>query len=306
GKLAGRAAQSLPLPHPRLAGHGKEFNALVQKMGTDYTPLRRLVRPFMLRRLKTVPGLLPELPPKTEQPAYCLLTPEQTRLYAREVEKLQSIIHEPDPQTRLTLLLPILSHLKQICNHPAQYLGESYYDPAQSGKMTRLGYLARQIAAAGDAALIFTQYRSMMEPLHDFLAGIFGAPGLVLHGGTPIAERQRLVQQFQHPGGPPFFLLSLKAAGTGLTLTRARHVIHFDRWWNPAVENQASDRAYRIGQQNPVIIHPLICRGTIEENIHTMLTRKRDMADKLLSGGLEKLLLHLTPEELLALIGGAP
>ena len=291
---------------PGLLGTEKEFNALVQKMGTDYTPLRRLVRPFMLRRLKTDPGLLPELPPKTEQPAYCLLTPEQTRLYAREVEKLQSIIHEPDPQTRLTLLLPILSHLKQICNHPAQYLGESYYDPAQSGKMTRLGYLARQIAAAGDAALIFTQYRSMMEPLHDFLAGIFGAPGLVLHGSTPIAERQRLVQQFQHPAGPPFFLLSLKAAGTGLTLTRARHVIHFDRWWNPAVENQASDRAYRIGQKNPVIIHPLICRGTIEENIHNMLTRKRDMADKLLSGGLEKLLLHLPPEEILSLIGGAP
>ena len=289
---------------PGLLGTEKEFNAMVQKMGTDYSPLRRLVRPFMLRRLKTDPALLPELPPKTEQPAYCLLTPEQTRLYAREVEKLQSIIHEPDPQTRLTLLLPILSHLKLICNHPAQYLGESYYDPALSGKMTRLGHLARQIAAAGDAALIFTQYRSMMEPLHDFLAGIFGAPGLVLHGGTPIAERQQLVQQFQHPGGPPFFLLSLKAAGTGLTLTRARHVIHFDRWWNPAVENQASDRAYRIGQKNPVIIHPLICRGTIEENIHTMLTRKRDMADKLLAGGLEKLLLHLPPEELLQLVSG--
>ena len=290
---------------PGLLGCEKEFNALVQKMGTDYTPLRKLVRPFMLRRLKTDPDLLPELPPKTEQPAYCLLTPEQTRLYAREVEKLQAIVHEPDPQTRLTLLLPILSHLKQICNHPAQYLGESYYDPTRSGKMSRLGHLARQIAAAGDAALIFTQYRSMMEPLHDFLAGIFGAPGLVLHGGTPIAERRELVQQFQHPGGPPFFLLSLKAAGTGLTLTRARHVIHFDRWWNPAVENQASDRAYRIGQQNPVIIHPLICRGTIEENIHTMLTRKRDMADKLLAGGLEKLLLHLSPQELCELIGTA-
>ena len=289
---------------PGLLGSEKEFNTLVQKMGTDYTPLRKLVRPFMLRRLKTDPALLPELPPKTEQPAYCLLTPEQTRLYAREVEKLQSIIHEPDPQTRLTLLLPILSHLKQICNHPAQYLGESYYDPARSGKMTRLGHLARQIAAAGDAALIFTQYRSMMEPLHDYLAGIFGVPGLVLHGGTPIAERQRLVRQFQHPGGPPFFLLSLKAAGTGLTLTRARHVIHFDRWWNPAVENQASDRAYRIGQQNPVIIHPLICRGTIEENIHSMLTRKRDMAEKLLAGGLEKLLLNLSPQELCELVSG--
>ena len=149
-----------------------------------------------LRRLKTDPALLPELPPKTEQPAYCLLTPEQTRLYAREVEKLQAIVHEPDPQTRLTLLLPILSHLKQICNHPAQYLGESYYDPARSGKMSRLSHLARQIAAAGDAALIFTQYRSMMEPLHDFLAGIFGAPGLVLHGGTGLTDEQfiKLIQ----------------------------------------------------------------------------------------------------------------
>ena len=169
--------------------------------------------------------------------------------------------------------------------------------------MQRLGHLARGIAAAGDACLVFTQYRSIIEPLHDFLAGIFGVPGLTLHGGTPIAERQELVARFQHPGGPPFFILSLKAAGTGLNLTRARHVIHFDRWWNPAVENQASDRAYRIGQKNHVIIHPLICRGTIEESIHHMLTRKREMADALLSGGMEKLLLHLSAEELMQMVG---
>ena len=291
--------------NPGLLGSEKEFNAMVQKLGTDYAPLRRLVRPFMLRRLKSDPKLLPELPSKTEQPAYCLLTPEQAALYAREVANLQAVVNEPDPQTRLTLVLPILGRFKQICNHPAQYLGETYFDPEKSGKMQRLAHLARGIAAAGDACLVFTQYRSIIEPLHDFLAGIFGVPGLTLHGGTPIAERQELVARFQHPGGPPFFILSLKAAGTGLNLTRARHVIHFDRWWNPAVENQASDRAYRIGQKNHVIIHPLICRGTIEENIHHMLTRKREMADALLSGGMERLLLHLSAEELMQMVGRA-
>ena len=290
--------------NPGLLGSEKEFHALVRDMGSDYTPLRRLVRPFLLRRLKSDPALLPELPPKTEQPAWCLLTPEQARLYAREVESLRAVLAEPDPQTRLTLVLPILGRLKQICNHPAQYLGEPNFDPAASGKFARLGHLATRIREAGEACLVFTQYRSIIEPLHDFLADIFGAPGLMLHGGTPIPERQRLVEAFQAPGGPPFIILSLKAAGTGLTLTRARHVIHFDRWWNPAVENQASDRAHRMGQKQPVIIHPLICTGTIEENIHTMLRRKTAMADALLAGGLEKLLLHLDARELLELIGG--
>lgn len=289
--------------NPGLLGTEKEFNALVQSMGSDYTPLRRLVRPFLLRRLKSDPALLPELPPKTEQPAYCFLSPEQTRLYAREVDNLRAVVAEPDPQTRLTLVLPILSRLKQICNHPAQYCGQTWFEPSLSGKFNRLSYLARNIARAGDCCLVFTQYRGMIEPLHDFLAEIFGGPGLMLHGGTPISERQKLVEAFQASGGPPFFVLSLKAAGTGLTLTRARHVIHFDRWWNPAVENQASDRAYRIGQKQPVLIHPLICRGTIEENIHDMLMRKNAMADNLLSGGLEKLLLHLSPAELLECVG---
>lgn len=290
--------------NPGLLGSDKEFQALVRDMGSDYTPLRRLVRPFLLRRLKSDPALLPELPPKTEQPAWCFLTPAQTKLYAAEVESLRAVVNEPDPATRLTLVLPILGHLKQICNHPAQYLGGAWYDPAASGKMERLGQLARRIAEAGEQALIFTQYRSIIDPLHDYLAQIFGRPGLTLHGGTPLAERQQRVRAFQEAGGPPFMVLSLMAAGTGLTLTRARHVIHYDRWWNPAVENQASDRAYRIGQKNPVIIHPLICRGTIEENIHRMLSRKRAMADALLAGGMEQLLLHLSAEELMALVSG--
>lgn len=290
--------------NPGLLGTEKEFNAMVRDMGSDYTPLRRLVRPFLLRRLKSDPKLLPELPPKSEQAAYCFFTPEQTRLYAHEVENLRAVMAESDPQTRLMLVLPVLNRFKQICNHPAQYLGETYYAPEASGKFQRLGHLARRIAAEGCACLVFTQYRSIIEPLHDFLADIFGCPGLTLHGGTPIAERQKLVQNFQAPGGPPFFILSLKAAGTGLTLTRARHVIHFDRWWNPAVENQASDRAYRIGQTQPVVIHPLITRGTLEENIHRMLARKSAMADALLAGGMEQLLLHMSAEELMQLVGG--
>lgn len=287
---------------PGLLGSEKEYHSLLQRMGNDYTPLRRMIRPFMLRRLKSDPALVPDLPPKTEQPAYCQLTPEQTRLYAREVESLRAVMAEPDPQTRLSLVLPHLSRLKQICNHPSQYLGESYFAPEASGKMQRLGHLARSIAAAGEACLVFTQYRSIIAPLHDYLAGIFGMPGLVLHGGTSLAERQQRVAAFRHPTGPPFFVLSLKAAGTGLTLTRARHVIHFDRWWNPAVENQAGDRAHRIGQQQPVIIHPLICRGTIEENIHHMLQNKQAMADNLFAGGLEKMLLRMTPEEFMKLL----
>lgn len=288
---------------PGLLGKAKDFAAHLRRAGNDYTSLRRIVRPFLLRRLKNDPKLLPELPPKTEQPAWCLLTPQQVQLYRRETENLRAVVNEPDPAARLTLVLPILGRLKQICNHPAQYLGEPSYDPAASGKMQQLGHLAERMAEAGDAVLVFTQYRSVIEPLHDYLAGIFGRSGLVLHGGTPLEERQQRVGAFQQAGGPPFMVLSLMAAGTGLTLTRARHVIHFDRWWNPAVENQASDRAYRIGQKNPVVIHPFITRGTIEENIHRMLTRKREMADALLGGGLEKLLLQLNPQELLALAG---
>ena len=289
--------------NPGLLGSQKEYADFLRGMGNDFAPLRRLVRPFLLRRLKTDSSLLPDLPPRTEQPCYCYLTTEQAILYAREVEALRAVIEEQDAPTRLRLMLPILGRLKQICNHPAQYRGESFYDPAASGKFTRLGHLAGSICSAGECCLVFTQYRSIMPYLHDFLKDIFGSPGLILNGSTPLPERRRMVEAFSTPGGPRFFLLSLRAAGTGLTLTRARHVIHFDRWWNPAVENQASDRVHRLGQTQPVLIHPLICTGTIEENIHMMLRGKMAMADSLLSGGLEKLLLDLSAEELLQLVG---
>lgn len=291
---------------PGLLGSSREFAAMLRESGARYEGVRRLVRPFMLRRLKSDAGIAPELPAKTETPCFCLLTPEQARLYKLQVEELQAVVHEPEPAVRLALVLPYLSRLKQICNHPAQYLGTGYMAPEESGKMVRLRYLAREVAEGGDRMLVFTQYRSMIEPLHDLLESVFGRPGLALHGGTPLAQRKALVDRFQASGGPPFFILSLKAAGTGLNLTRASHVVHFDRWWNPAVENQASDRAYRIGQVKPVWVHPFVCRGTIEENIHRMLQEKRSMADALLSGGVEKLLLAMSPDELLDLVKGSP
>ncbi len=292
--------------NPGLLGTEASFRKMLREMGTDFTPLRRLIRPFILRRLKSDPKLLPDLPPRSEKPAYCRLSPEQARLYAREVEQMQALIHEPDPRTRLALILPLLTRFKQICNHPAQYLGEPHFAMERSGKMQRLADLLRQLAEQGEPALIFTQYRSMVEALMEMGKEIYGSAGLCLHGGTPISERQKLIRQFQQQGGPPFMILSLKAAGTGLTLTRARHVIHFDRWWNPAVENQASDRAHRLGQKRAVVVHPLICRGTIEENIHRMLQEKKKMADDLLQEGLEHLLLHLTQDELLDLCSLRP
>lgn len=288
--------------NPGLLGSKQEFRDLLISMGTNYAPLRKLIRPFILRRMKSDPHIAPELPAKTEIPCYCELSPEQVRLYQSQVELLQSLIHEPDPNQRLTLILPILTRLKQICNHPAQFLGTDYYAPEASGKFVRLQKLAQQIAENEEKLILFSQYRQPLDPLHDLLATCFKQQGLILNGSTSIQERARIVQQFQSPDGPPFIVLSLKAAGTGLTLTQAQHVIHFDRWWNPAVENQATDRAYRIGQTKPVWVHPLICQGTIEENIHRILSNKQELADSMLAVGLEKFILQLSPEELLALV----
>lgn len=289
-----------------LLGTATQFRSMLKDIETkgksDYSGLKKLIRPFLLRRLKNDPKIAPDLPSKTECLHYCHLTPEQAQLYAREVDKMQAVIAEPDPQVRMGLLLPILGQLKQICNHPAQYLGEPILDRERSGKMMAVEQLVRELAAAGEPCLIFSQYRATMEALFDMLQEIYGSSGLMLHGGTPLAQRQGLVEQFQQADGPPYMVLSLKAAGTGLTLTRARHVIHFDRWWNPAVEAQASDRAHRIGQQRAVFIHPIMSRGTIEQNIHKMLANKRDMAEGLLGSGFESHLRNMSAEELMQLV----
>ena len=195
-----------------------------------------------------------------------------------------------------------LLRLKQICNHPSQWLRDGKWAADASGKLTRLAELCESIAAKQEKVLVFTQFRETTEPLERFLAGVFGRGGLVLHGSTPVKERQRLVDRFQHDDGVPFFVLSVKAGGTGLNLTAASHVIHFDRWWNPAVESQATDRAYRIGQHKNVLVHKFICRGTVEERIDALIESKKSLQREILEGGGEALLTEMSDAELLRVV----
>ncbi|MGW3463818.1 DEAD/DEAH box helicase, partial [Streptomyces olivaceoviridis] len=262
--------------------------------------LARLVGPFLLRRRKSDPGIAPELPPKTETDHPVPLTAEQAGLYEALVRETLDRIATVDDMARRGLVMRLLTGLKQICNHPAQFLKED--DPrlaGRSGKLELLDELLGTILAADSGVLVFTQYVRMARLLERHLAAR-GVSSLLLHGGTPVAAREDLVRRFQ-AGEAPVFLLSLKAAGTGLNLTRAEHVVHYDRWWNPAVEAQATDRAYRIGQTRPVQVHRLIAEGTLEDRIAEMLGRKRELADAVLGSG-EAALTELSDEELAALV----
>ncbi|MYX99547.1 ATP-dependent helicase [Streptomyces sp. SID486] len=262
--------------------------------------LARLVGPFLLRRRKTDPGIAPELPPKTETDRPVALTPEQAGLYEALVRETLERIATADDMGRRGLIVRLLTGLKQICNHPAQFLEED--DPqltGRSGKLELLDELLGTILAEGSGVLVFTQYVRMARLLERHLTAR-GVPSLLLHGGTPVDAREALVQRFQ-AGEAPVFLLSLKAAGTGLNLTRAEHVVHYDRWWNPAVEAQATDRAHRIGQTRPVQVHRLIAEGTLEDRIGQMLERKRELADAVFGTG-EAALTELSDEALAALV----
>ncbi|MEV7415040.1 SNF2-related protein [Streptomyces sp. NPDC089919] len=262
--------------------------------------LARLVRPFLLRRRKSDPGIAPELPPKTETDHPVALTREQVALYRATVDETMALIEASEGIARRGLVMKLLASLKQICNHPAQYLKEEHPRTAhRSGKLALLDELVDTIVAEGGAVLVFTQYVTMARILSAHLTAR-GVPSQLLHGGTPVAAREELVDRFQS-GEVPVFLLSLKAAGTGLNLTRAGHVIHYDRWWNPAVEEQATDRAYRIGQTQPVQVHRLIAEGTVEDRIALMLESKRALADAVLGGG-ESALTELTDAELADLV----
>jgi non-specific serine/threonine protein kinase len=203
---------------------------------------------------------------------------------------------------RRGVVLASLMRLKQICNHPSQWLGDGAWREADSGKLARLREIAEVIAAKQEKVLVFTQFREMTAPLTAFLKSVFGRPGLVLHGGTAVGKRQPLVQQFQEDERVPFFVISLKAGGAGLNLTAASHVVHFDRWWNPAVENQATDRAFRIGQTKNVLVHKFVCRGTVEEKIDQLIDSKRQLSQDLLEGGGEMLLTEMRDDELLKLV----
>jgi superfamily II DNA or RNA helicase len=268
--------------------------------------LARLVRPFLLRRRKSDPGIAPELPPKTETDRAVSLTKEQTGLYEAVVRETLAEISGADSMVRRGLIMKLLTGLKQICNHPAQFLKEDRPRiEGRSGKLELLDELLDTILSEGASVLVFTQYVQMARLIERHLAAR-GVSSQFLHGGTPVGEREAMVQRFQD-GEMPVFLLSLKAAGTGLNLTRAEHVVHYDRWWNPAVEAQATDRAYRIGQTQPVQVHRLIAEGTIEDRIAEMLVRKRKVADAVLGSG-ESALTELTDGELADLVelrGGA-
>jgi superfamily II DNA or RNA helicase len=291
--------------NPGLLGSAKIFNGLCKSMASSqqgYAPLRRLVQPYILRRLKTDKSVISDLPDKTEVNAYCLLTRRQAALYQQSVDEMRTAIEELDGIERRGIVLAFLMRFKQICNHPSQWLGDGGYEAADSGKLARLRELCDSIAARQDKVLVFTQFREMTDPLAGFLAEVFSQSGLVLHGGTPVKKRQGLVKSFQEDDRVPFMVLSLKAGGTGLNLTAASHVIHFDRWWNPAVENQATDRAFRIGQRKNVLVHKFVCRGTVEERIDEMVASKQKLSDEILSGSGDSALTEMSNEELLSMV----
>ena len=288
---------------PGLLGSAKEFRKLATAGGDTargWAPVRSLVAPYLLRRLKTDRRVAPDLPDKTEQSAECGLTREQAALYQRAVDELRAKLEEKDGIARRGAVLQSLMRLKQICNHPSHWLGDGGWEQARSGKLQRLAELIVPIAERQEKALVFTQFREAVDPLASALATLFGRPGLVLHGETPIGKRKPLVDRFQSDDALPFLVLSLKAGGTGLNLTAATHVVHFDRWWNPAVEDQATDRAFRIGQKRAVFVHKLVCRGTVEERVDEMIRSKRKLAKELLAGSDDEVrLTELSNEELL-------
>ena len=281
----------------------KSFVSYTKQLEGNYSSLRKLTSPFILRRLKTDKKIIQDLPDKVENKVYCTLSKKQAALYSCCVDELEEALQEEENGIkRKGIVLAYLMRFKQICNHPAQFSGMGDFCPEDSGKFLCISDLVESIASRQEKVLIFTQFKEMTEPLLEYLEQCFHRPGLLLHGGTPVKERAKLVQSFQKEDGPPFFVLSLKAAGTGLNLTAANHVIHFDRWWNPAVENQASDRAYRIGQKRNVLIHKFICRGTLEEKIDALMTEKQQLSDDILGGGTEKILTEMATDEILKIV----
>ena len=292
--------------NPGLLGSGKAFSTFTKRLSSQphnpYAPLRALVRPYILRRLKSDKSVIADLPDKIELEAFCQLTRKQAALYQQAVAELAADLERADGMKRRGVVLASLMRLKQICNHPSQWLGDGLWGEADSGKLARLREIAEVIAAKQEKVLVFTQFREMTTPLAAFLGSLFGRPGLVLHGETAVGKRQPLVRQFQEDERVPFFVLSLKAGGAGLNLTAASHVVHFDRWWNPAVENQATDRAFRIGQTKNVLVHKFVCRGTVEEKIDQLIDSKRQLSRDLLEGGGEVLLTEMRDDELLKLV----
>ncbi|HIK38439.1 MAG: DEAD/DEAH box helicase [Geminocystis sp.] len=283
----------------------RRFTLPIEKYGDEHSlkTLKSLVKPFILRRLKTDKNIIQDLPEKQEMNVYCGLSAEQAELYQNLVEKSLQEIEESTGIKRHGLILSLLVKLKQICNHPAHFLKEEKIDTSsRSGKLLRLEEMLEEVVAEGDRSLIFTQFAEWGSLLQPYLSEKLGVEVLFLSGNTKTEKRQEMIDRFQNdPQGPPIFILSLKAGGTGLNLTRANHVFHYDRWWNPAVENQATDRAYRIGQKQNVQVHKFICTGTLEEKIDKILEGKKQLAEQTIETG-EEWLTNLDTNQLRELL----
>ena len=288
-----------------LLGSSKEFHEFCKGLEAHpekYAKLKSMISPFMLRRVKTDKKIISDLPDKVELIDYAAMSKKQTVLYRKTVADMEQRVLEAEGIERRGIVLGTITKLKQICNHPDQYLGQDDYLPAESGKFALLKELCETIYEKRERVIVFTQFKEITEYLAEYLTGIFHSKGYVIHGGTPIKRRTEIVEKFQGERYVPFIVLSVKAAGTGLNLTKANHVIHFDRWWNPAVENQATDRAFRIGQTKDVMVHKLVSKGTIEEKIDALINSKKELAENVIGSGGEKWITDLNNEELFSLL----
>ena len=289
--------------NPGILGSERSFRERfadpIERRGDDDVAarLRRITGPFILRRLKTDRAIISDLPEKLEMKEFCVLTREQATLYQAVVDDMLSRIDEAEGMERRGLVLATMMKLKQVCNHPAHFLADGSSLPGRSGKLTRLVELLGEAMSEGDRSLVFTQFTEMGTLLQRHLRHRLQCEVLWLHGGITKKARDSMVERFQGSDGPPVFLLSLKAGGTGLNLTAATQVVHFDRWWNPAVEDQATDRAYRIGQQHNVQVRKLVCGGTVEERIDAMIESKRALAERIVGTG-EGWLTELSTDQL--------
>jgi non-specific serine/threonine protein kinase len=289
-----------------LLGSTTEFTNFTKRLkedSTGYARLREIVNPFILRRLKTDKSVIADLPDKVEIEAFTQLTKKQVVLYNGLVKELEKALADTEMSkiARKGLILASIMKFKQICNHPDQYLGQSGYDYTHSGKFEKLAEICETIREKHEKVIVFTQFKEMTEPLAKYLTEVFGRHGLVLHGSVAVKKRGELVTKFNSEEYIPFMILSLKAGGFGLNLTSANHVIHFDRWWNPAIENQATDRAFRIGQKKNVIVHKFITTGTIEEKIAFMLSEKQKLADDIIVASGENWITEMNNKDLIKL-----
>lgn len=291
--------------NPGLLGNAREFKDFSKGLSHDpsgYSRLRKLISPYLLRRLKTDKSVISDLPEKVEMKTYAPLSKKQVLLYKNMIKRIRESIAETEGIQRKGLILSSLMKFKQLCNHPDQYLGTGEFEEQESGKFLRLREICETIYEKREKVLVFTQFKEMTEPLHDFLESIFERKGMILHGSVAVRKRKNIIQKFQSPDyHAPFMVLSLKAGGVGLNLTEANHVIHFDRWWNPAVENQATDRAFRIGQKKNVIVHKFLTKGTVEEKIDMMLEEKSRLSKDVIASTKENWITEMKNDEIMDL-----